>query len=146
MPRLFVIVVLLSLCGCATGPEYAEIRSSIPAVESGKGRVYLYRLKRAVLNVGTVTLNDKAVPVPWAGEFFYVDSETGEYEVVIDSTTVEKLSFRLDAGEEAYVRITPRVASIYLYAIFPELIDQDIALPEMQGLKYAGPNLEETEK
>lgn len=145
MPRLFVIAVLLSLCGCATGPEYAEVRSSIPSVEPGKGRVYFYRQKRAVLYVGTVMLNDEAVRVPRAGELFFVDGEPGEYEVVIDSTTVETVSFRLDAGEEAYVRITPRVAGIYLYAIFPELIDQDIALPEMQGLNYAGSNLEETE-
>ncbi|UCH48910.1 MAG: hypothetical protein JSU95_03650 [Betaproteobacteria bacterium] len=139
LPALFVAL----MWGCATGPEYKEIQSDIPAIEAGKGRVYLYRPQMSFLYVGSVTLNGEEVRVPSAGGFVYVDKEPDEYEVVIDAATNESARFEMEAGEEIFIRITVDAGGLFLYTISPQFTDRDTAIKEMQELNYPGSSVDQ---
>ncbi len=135
-----LILFLAVFCGCATGPEYKEIRSEIEPIAPGKGRVYLYRPQLSFLYVGAVRLNGEEIRVPSAGGFVFVDKDPGEYEVVVDAVTDEAATFELNAGEEIFIRITVDLGGYYLYSILPQVTDRDTAITEMQQLNYPGPS------
>ena len=127
---------IVSAFGCASGPEFAEVRSAIPDVEAGKGRIYIYRPQRSFLYVGSVSINGEEIRVPEAGGLLFVDRVPGEYEIVVDSITAEKARIRLDAGDEKYVRITVTTEGHFLYTIYPKIEDKATATEEMQDLNY----------
>ena len=127
---------IASVSGCASGPEFSEVRSAIPDIEAGKGRIYIYRPQRSFLYVGSVSVNGEEIRVPAAGGLLYVDRAPGDYEIVVDSITVEKARLTLDAGAEKFVRITVTTEGHFLYTIYPKIEDKATATEEMQGLNY----------
>ena len=137
---LILILFAVLITGCvATGPKYKEVQSTIPAIESGKGRIYFYR-SASMFGAGiqpTVNLNGKKVGDSKPGGFFYVDRATGDYEVVLSTEVDKKLTFQLDKGEEQYVRMTVGMGVI-VGRVYPELVDKGKALEEMSGLNYTG--------
>ena len=136
---LFAVLAVIAVSGCASGPEYKDIGAEIAPIEAGMGRVYLYRPQISFLYVGGVTLNGEPVRVPSAGGFVYVDKTPGEYKVEIDAVTDESTTFNLDAGKEAYVRITIDPGGYFLYTITPQITDRETAIHEMQELNYVEP-------
>ena len=140
--KLLILFVALA-CGCATGPEFAEIQSEIPSIETGQGRVFIYRPQLSFLYVGSVSLNGEEVRVPPAGGFVFVDRTPGEYEVVVDSVTVESATFQLEADEEKFIRITVDAGGYFLYTISPQLTERETALEQLQELNYIGPSKNE---
>jgi len=134
--RLLALLAIITISGCATGPEYKDIGSEIAPIEPGKGRVYLYRPQMSFLYVGGVTLNGEPVRVPAAGGFVFVDKTPGKYKVEIDAVTNESTTFQLEAGKEVYVRITIDVGGYFLYTITPQITDRETAIQEMQELNY----------
>ncbi|KPK28689.1 MAG: hypothetical protein AMJ66_10585 [Betaproteobacteria bacterium SG8_40] len=127
---------LASVFGCASGPEFAEVRSAIPEIEAGKGRIYLYRPQRSFLYVGSVRINGEEIRVPEAGGLLFVDREPGDYEIVVDSITTEKAKIWLGPGEERYVRITVTTEGHFLYTIYPKVEDKSTATQEMLDLNF----------
>jgi len=135
---LFIFLVVL-ISGCASGPKYTTVHSSIPALEFGKGRIYFYRSAN-MFGAGiqpTVILNSEEVGDATPGGFFFVDREPGDYEVVLTTEVEKELTFQLDEGEEQYVRMTVGLGAI-VYRVYPELVEEDRALEEMKGLSYTG--------
>lgn len=133
---LLVLFAVVTVSGCATGPEYKDIGSEIAPIEVGKGRVYVYRPQLSFLYVGGVMLNGEPVRVPSAGGFVYVDKMPGKYKVEVDAVTDESTIFQLEAGKEVYVRITIDVGGYFLYTITPQITDRETAIHEMQELNY----------
>ena len=82
LKNIMLISFVILLTGCmATGPKYKEVQTSIPAIESGKGRIYFYRTAN-FMGGGirpSVNLNGKEVGKSTPGGFFYVDRATGDY-------------------------------------------------------------------
>ena len=136
LSKTLLILCAAVVCGCASGPEYGQVQTTVPAVEPGKGRIYVYRPQRSFLYVGSVSINGEEIRVPEAGGVLFVDRAPGAYEVVVDSITVEKAAFQLNAAEERYVRITVTTEGHFLYTIYPQLKDKASAVEEMQDLKY----------
>ena len=133
---LLALLVITTVSGCASGPEYKDIGADIAPIEPGKGRVYLYRPQMSFLYVGGVTLNGEEVRVPSAGGFVYVDKTPGKYKVEVDAVTNESTTFDLEAGKEVYVRITIDAGGYFLYMITPQITDRETAIQEMQELNY----------
>lgn len=131
---LALLIVFVS--GCATGPEFAEVQSTIPQIETGQGRIYIYRPQRSFLYVGSVRINGEEIRVPEAGGLLFVDRPPGDYEIVVDSITTETAKLWLGAGEERYVRITVTTEGQFLYTIYPKVEDSAIATQEMQDLNF----------
>ena len=140
LKKIILILFVILLTGCmATGPKYKEVQTSIPAIESGKGRIYFYRPAN-FMGGGirpSVNLNGKEVGKSTPGGFFYIDRATGDYEVVLSTEVDKKLTFQLDKGEEQYVRMTAGMGVI-VARVYPELVEQGKALEEMSGLNYIG--------
>ena len=137
---LVALVAIMTVSGCASGPEYKDIGADIAPIEPGKGRVYLYRPQLSFLYVGGVTLNGEPVRVPSAGGFVYVDKMPGTYKVEVDAVTDESTTFELEAGKEVYVRITIDAGGYFLYMITPQITDRETAIHEMQELNYVEPS------
>ncbi|SDP74174.1 Protein of unknown function [Ralstonia sp. 25mfcol4.1] len=94
------------LSGCASGPNFQEMASSIPTLGSDAGRVYFLRdstpLGMAIQP--EIRVNDEAVGRSRPGGFFYIDRKPGMY-VAAGTTEVEsQYTFDLKAGETRYIR------------------------------------------
>src|ERR1700737_2418182 len=83
--------VAVTASGCASGPEYKDVASSIPTMKEAQGRVYFCRsgsMFGAALQP-EIKLNDQVVGKSQPGGFFFVDEPAGQY-VVSTSTETEK--------------------------------------------------------
>ncbi|WXG52724.1 MAG: DUF2846 domain-containing protein [Candidatus Sedimenticola sp. (ex Thyasira tokunagai)] len=139
LKKIFLLLLVVTVSGCASGPKYTEVESSIPTVEPGKGRIYFYR-SATMMGSGIqpeVNLNSEKVGDSQPGGFFFVDRGPGDYEVVLSTEVDKKLTFELDNGEENYVRMTVGLG-VLVYRVYPELVNQTQALSEIQGLSYTG--------
>jgi hypothetical protein len=72
---LFTAVLLvLLLSGCATGPKYTEVVSTIPSLTPSQGRVYFYRPSAFGAAVQPdINLNGQKVGTAKPHGFYFVD-------------------------------------------------------------------------
>ena len=130
-----ILAAVAILAGCATGPVYTEMKSTIPALAADKGRVYFYRPSTVgAAMTPTVTLNGKSVGTSKSHGFFYVDVAPGDYKVTIDSDA----TFTLAAQETKYIREVVQFG--FTYHIAPVLVTSDIAAPELEDMHYSPDN------
>lgn len=132
-------MLVLLAAGCATGPKYAEIKSSIPGLSPDNGRVVFYR-SGTMFGSGiqpNVNLNGKVVGESKPGGFFYLDVPPGDYEVVLSTEVDKKLTFKLEKQQQRCVRMTVGLGVI-VYRVYPELVDPAVCDSEMQTLSYTG--------
>ncbi len=137
-----IIGITIFMAGCATGPQYLAMESSIPSLEAGKGRIYFYRSNAFIAAAiqPDVNLNDIVVGDSVPGGFFFVDRDPGNYVVAL-STEVEKmLSFTLESGETRYVKLTAGFGVI-VWRVYPELKGEIEAMKAIRKLKYIGKEL-----
>lgn len=126
--------------GCASGPKYTEIKSSIPALSQDNGRIYFYRPTNMGIGSGIqpgVNLNGKTVGESKAGGFFFVDTAPGDYEVLLSTEVEKKLTFTLGKGQERCVRMAVGLGVI-VYRVYPELADPQQCQNEIKELSYIG--------
>ena len=101
-----LLIVFVSLSGCASGPAYNDVASSIRPVSAGKGRIYIYRTSAFGAAVQPVVyLNGQVVGNAIAQGFFYVDRPPGTYEVSVTTEVTRKAAFTLNAGDEKFIRL-----------------------------------------
>ena len=94
------------IAGCASGPKFADVQSSIPALDAKQGRIYFYRESSMVGAAvqPSIMLNGEKVGDSTPGGFFLVDRAPGRY-VATASTEVERnAQFTLSAAETVYIR------------------------------------------
>lgn len=103
-PAAMAVAALVS--GCATGPSFQEVSSTIPLLRGDAGRVFFMRSSSPVGAAiqPELRLNDEVIGRSRPGGFFYVDRKPGTY-VAAGTTEVEsQYTFELAAGETRYVR------------------------------------------
>ena len=134
---LFTAVLLvLLLSGCATGPKYTEVVSTIPSLTPSQGRVYFYRPSAFGAAVQPdINLNGQKVGTAKPHGFYFVDRAPGNYEVTAATETEKKLTFTLEPRQERYVRLKIQMG-VFVGRIVPELVDKVEAEGELQGLSF----------
>jgi len=131
---LLAIAIILS--GCASGPKYSVVASTIPSLASTKGRIYFYRPSAFGAAVQPdIKLNGQRVGTAKPHGFYFVDQDPGNCEVTAATETEKKLTFVLEPGQERYVRLRVQMG-VMVGRIIPELVDRDDALNEMKELSY----------
>jgi hypothetical protein len=131
--------VAFVMAGCATGPAYKEVASSIPTLSADHGRIYFFR-SGSPFGSGLqpdIKLNGQVIGTSKPGGFFYIDEPAGRYTVSTATETEKTLSFALDAGETKYVRTSVSMG-ILVGRIVPTLETSDVAMKEIEDLKYTG--------
>ena len=125
--------------GCASGPEYKEISSSIPTLAASNGRIYFFRSDAfaGAMIQPEILLNDQVVGRSTAGGFFYVDEPAGAYTVATATEVKRTVKFTLHTGETKYVRTSISVG-VLVGHVTPTLDDPETAPQELEGLKYTG--------
>jgi hypothetical protein len=129
----------LLAAGCASGPQYKDVASSIPTLASDHGRVYFFREDTfaGAMIQPEIKLNDQVVGRSVPGGFFYVDETPGAYTVATSTEVTKTISFTLHAGETKYVR-TSISMGLLVGHITPSLDDPETGPKEIESLKYTG--------
>lgn len=94
------------LSGCASGPKFEQMQSSLPQLGPGFGRIFIYRQTTMVgaAHVPEIRLNGERVGTAPVTTFFYLDRPAGSYVVSAKIDSERSMSFVLAAGETKYVR------------------------------------------
>jgi hypothetical protein len=140
LPLIFSAVLATAiLTGCASGPKYAEIAKTIPAVKADQGRIYFMRSSSmfGAAIQPEIRLNNNVVGKSQPGGFFYVDRPAGKYIAATDTETEKTLSFSLDAGEVKYIRTSPSFGLV-AGRMVPTLETAEVAEKELPELSYTG--------
>jgi Protein of unknown function (DUF2846) len=129
----------LLAAGCASGPQYKEVASSIPTLAPDHGRVYFFRSDSfgGAAIQPEIKLNDKVVGRSVPGGFFFVDEMPGEYTVSTSTEVKRDIKFTLHAGDTKYVRTTVSMG-LLVGRVTPTLDDPETAPREVEQLKYTG--------
>ncbi len=138
--RLFGIIIEIAfiailIAGCASGPMFSEMQSSIPKLNSDTGRIYIYRNGGPLGAQPKIVINGEEVGRAVPKGFLYVDRPAGNYEIVTTTEVKRKLSLALDKGQTRYVRIKFTIGFLLAHAK-PELVENEVGETEIQKLKY----------
>lgn len=131
--------VALVASGCASGPQYKDLASSIPTLKESQGRIYFYRSNSMVGSAvqPDIRLNGTVVGESKPGGFFYVDEPAGTYVVSTATETEKTATFTLDAGETKYVR-TRIGFGLLVGRIIPSLETAEEGEKALQDSHYIG--------
>ena len=126
--------------GCATGPKYAEVASSMPKLGADQGRVYFFRSSSmfGAAIQPDVRLNGQVVGVSKPGGYFYVDRPAGNYVASTSTETEKTASFILAPGETKYLRTSPSFG-VLVGRIVVELETPEKAQTELPSLSLTAP-------
>lgn len=134
--RFLLVAGPALLAGCASGPKMAEMRSIIPPVPAGMGRIYVYRPSSFGFGLKPdVMLNGQRVATSEALGFFFIDRPPGTYEVSTSTEVERKASFALAVGETKYVRTSVSLG-VLVGRLIPELVTQAEGEKEMADLSW----------
>ena len=126
------------LPGCATGPKFSEVKSSLPPLAQENGRMYFYRT--TALGAGVqpaVKLNGEKIGTAKPQGFFYADRPAGNYEIETSTEVKRRLSLTLDKSQTRYVRLNMAMG-FFVGHVYPELVDDQTGEKEIRGCKYTG--------
>jgi hypothetical protein len=146
-----LLLCAVMLAGCASGPKYLNVQSSIHPIPANHGRIFFYR--PSFMGFGTtpiIGVNGRPICKTRAYGCFYADCEPGECEInklvgrrvsvdgqpssVVFSPggTLESpyvaVKLLVKAGETRYVKI--KMNNTFFY-----IMDKDVAEKEIQGCK-----------
>jgi hypothetical protein len=134
-----ILALAIVLSGCASGVKHKDMATTIPAVQAEQGRIYFLRsasMFGAAMRPA-IKLNGAAVGDSVPGGFFYVDSKSGNQEVMCSTEADNKLTFTLDKGEVKYVKTSVSMG-LFVGRVVPELISKEEAEKELADLSYTG--------
>ena len=135
---LAFLTSLVLLQGCASGPAYSEMSSTIPPVPADKGRVYIYR--PSVFGAAiqpAVRLDGTEVGTAKSQGFFYVDAAPGSHFIETTTEVSRRLTFMLDKGQTRYVKLSVSMGFAVGH-VYPELVDDAVGTKEVKECKYIG--------
>jgi len=128
-------VFLLAVSACATGLWLKEGAQAFPPLESGKGRVFIYRTSTfGSAYTPDVLLNGEKVGKPDRPSMFFRDVLPGSYAVTTTLTS-KIVNFYMGAGEKKYVKLNN---SFFGSQMYPELVDSAKGEAEASGLGLMG--------
>ena len=135
---LFLIGLLLNLLGCASGVKYSDYVKDMPEVNEQQSRLFVYRVSslgaavQPKVKVDDVTVC-KAVPKGFA----FSDVKPGDHKVQCSTEVNRSLSLTTNPGQTKYVRLDVSWG-FFVGHISPKLVDEDVALKDLQKCKYVG--------
>src|SRR5690242_17447143 len=130
--RYCLIGLAALLAGCATGPKYAQVRNTIPALSPEQGRIFIYRTTALGAAVQPdVKLNGEKVGSAKPKGFFYVDRPPGSYQISTSTEVKRTLSLTLDKAQTRYVRLN-MAWGFFVGHCFPELVEPDQGEKELE--------------
>jgi hypothetical protein len=134
-----MLFALALLSGCASGMKYTELEPKLPPLETGQGRIFVYRPSTiGALVKPDIKLNeDEIIGKSASRGFFFVDRPAGQYVCAATSEVKRSVSFSLAAGETKYVRNHMTMGVILGHLQF-ELAEPAQALEELKELSYTG--------
>jgi hypothetical protein len=142
MKKLFYLLLIVSssaiMTGCATGPNYSQMKASIPALTPDNGRIYFYRT--AILGAAVqpaVKLNSLEIGTAKPCGFFYVDRPPGNYVVETSTEVSRQLSLNLDTNQVRYVRLNISMG-FFVGHVYPELVENAVGEKEINNCIYTG--------
>ena len=137
--RLLAVLVASMLVGCAaTGPKFAEVRSSMPAVRAGEARLVVYRppgLGPAVQPM--IRLDGVEIGKSEPEGFFFVDRPAGAYTVSARTEAEATLAVQLEEGRTTYVE-TGITIGIFVGRVTLSVQSDAVALGKLGQLAYTG--------
>jgi hypothetical protein len=143
MKKRLTLAVLIAASvlatGCASGPKYAEVASSFPALAADEGRIFFFR-SSSMLGAAiqpNIRLDNVVVGSSKPGGFFYVDRPAGNYVASAATETEKTLSFTLDVGETKYIRTSPSFG-LLVGRIVLDLETPQTAQTEIEKLSFTG--------
>lgn len=140
MKAIFSAVLMAAvLVGCASGPSYEEMSSSITNLSDTEGRVYIYRSKGSVYAAPLIRLpvniNGEQVGNSIAGGFIYANLTAGSHEI---SVGIRKLQLEVTAGTEQYVEIKKVGGLPMVGQDAPTLVSAEEGKEGLKGLAFTG--------
>ena len=133
--RTALLLSLLALSACASGPAYKDVSASFAAVPATQGRIFFYRTATVGAAIQpAVYLNGEKVGSAVPGGFFYVDRPPGDYEVTTTTELKKSLTFHLDAGQVRYVKLGISMGLLAGH-VYPELMDESVGKHDLEGTK-----------
>lgn len=133
-----LFAMLLAIASCSTpAPTYADYSSSMSALPSGGGRIFVYRIDSTGNSVRpTVLLGDEPIGRATPDEFFFVDLPVGNYEISLPSEKDSELPIRVRSGETKYVRLDIHLTPTS-WDVNPVLVDAVTGQQELSMTHYA---------
>lgn len=131
-------LLALSLSACASGVKFTDMKPSLASPTPETGRIFFYRpVTLGAALTPDILVNGKRVGESVAWGFFHIDRPPGNYEVMTSTEVERKVSFVLEKGQTRYVRFSVNMG-FFVGHVYGELVDQAMALPELEQCKYAG--------
>ena len=135
---LFLITLMLSSFGCASGVKYADYENLIPALDTQQSRLYIYRVSAFGAAIQPeVRIDNFAVCKAVPEGFIFKDVRPGSHKVQCSTEVSRALSLTLKPGQTKYVRLDVSFGFIVGH-ISPKLIEEEVALKELKKCKYIG--------
>ncbi len=133
-----LLLLVVSIAGCASGETHGSVAERIPPVPAGMGRIVFYRPSAMAGGLKPpIQVNDMTVGKSISKGFLFIDREPGEY-VISTSTLVEhRLGFQLAADTTRYVKLRSSVGLVAGH-IIPELVMAEQAQRDLPSMKYIG--------
>jgi hypothetical protein len=128
----------LGFVSCASGPTYAEVKSTLPPIAKGQGRVFVYRPTSFGAAIKPdVKIDNKVIGESQGQGFLYSDQAPGTRQVSIGTEWTHKNSVTVRAGQPSFVRckVTPGVLAAH---IIPDQVENAAGEAEIQNCKLAG--------
>ena len=136
LKRLILLITIISLTSCASGPTYDAFKTTVPDLNSDIGRIYVYRLSALGAAIRPdVMLNGEKIGDAIAKGFFYVDRPAGSYEMITSTEVDRKLSFTLESNQTRYIRLRVSMG-FFVGHVYPELVEKSEALEDLKYCKY----------
>ena len=141
MKKLLLLTTLIAsflLQGCASGPGYSEMASTIPPLPGDKGRIYFYRPSMMGAAIQPkVRLDGQEVGTAKSQGFFYVDAAPGDHFVETTTEVSRRLTLTLEKGQTRYVKLSISMGFAVGH-VYPQLVDNATGEKDVKECKYIG--------
>jgi len=115
-----LVLVGALLTGCASGPRFSEVSSSILPIPAAEGRIYFFRSSSMM-----------------GAAFFYLDRPAGTYTASTTTEVEKTTTFTLAVGETRYLR-TSISMGLLVGHVAVEVEEPQKAMAEIQTLSLTG--------
>jgi len=139
LKSILLLYILLFSVGCASGPKYAEVVDTIPALSPEQGRIYMYRT--TVLGAALrpdIKLNGEVIGSSVAKGFTFVDRPPGDYKIMTSTEVERSLSFVLEKDQTRFVKFDVSMG-FFVGHVYPKLVDNETGGKELSGCSYIAP-------
>jgi len=142
---LVLVASTICLASCASGPTYAEMKSKLPPIAKGKGRVFIYRGSSiGFLVQPKVRIDNIPVGTLQGRGFLYSDQPAGSREISIAIEWKQNKPVTVVSGQPSYVEcmalpgvfVGHILPGFLVGHIIPNQVDAARGEAKIQGLRY----------